>query len=76
MLEVERRVGQSAIGFTEFAAYVQTSNPTVRPEDVVSEILSVRARRGGASSKKKFDKALFEELGRDYAKKSADSHIH
>ncbi len=70
MLEVERRTGQSAIGFTEFAAYVQTSNPMVRPEDVASEILSVRARRGGASSKKKFDKALFEKLGRDYAKKA------
>ena len=70
MLEIERRTGRSAIGFTEFAAYVQTSNPTTSPENVASEILAVRARRESASSKKKFDKALFERLGRDYAKKA------
>lgn len=70
MLEMERRTGRSAIGFTEFSAYVQTSKPTIRPEDAVSEILSVRARREMASSKKKFDRALFERLGRDYAKKA------
>ncbi len=70
MLEIERRTGSSGIGFTEFAAYVQTSNPTTCPEDVASELLSMRTRRARASSKRKFDKALFEQLGRDYTKKA------
>ena len=70
MLEIERRTGSSGIGFAEFAAYVQTSNPTTCPEDVASEILSMRTRRARASSKRKFDKALFGQMGRDYAKKA------
>ena len=70
MLEIERKTGSSSIGFTEFAAYIQTSNPTTSPEDVASEILSMRARRAHVSSKRKFDKALFGQMGRDYVKKT------
>lgn len=72
MLEIERRTGSSAVGFTEFSAYIQTSNPMTTAESVASKILAMRAGRSAATSKKKFDKELFGRLGRNYAKKVAN----
>ena len=69
MLELERKAGSSAVGFTEFAAYIQTTNPTEAPCLVAEEILSMRADRAKATSKRKFDKELFGRLGADYPKK-------
>ena len=69
MLEIERQTGSSAVGFTEFSACIQTSNPMTPVESVASEILAMRAGRAVAASKKKFDKELFKRLGRDYPKK-------
>lgn len=69
MLEIERKTGSSAVGFTEFAAYIQTTNPTEATCQVVEKILSIRAKRDKATSKRKFDKELFAQLSVDYPKK-------
>ncbi len=70
MLEVERLVGDSAISFTEFSAYVQTSTPMLNVGDVAAKIIAIREARRVAKSKKQFDKGLFTKLGNDYAHSS------
>lgn len=69
MLALERGTGSSAVGFSEFAAYIQTSSPVRTPEEVARDILAMRQKRTIAPSKKRFDKALYDKLGHDYPKK-------
>jgi len=69
MLEVERKAGSSAVGFSEFAAFIQTTNPTESTLQVAEEILAMREKRTNAASKRKFDKELFTLLGENYPKK-------
>lgn len=59
MFALEVRCGRSALGFSEFAAVVQTSNPEKNLNDIVDEILSMRTEREKAPSKKKFDASLY-----------------
>ncbi len=66
LLELERVSGTGAVGFSEFAAFIQTSTPQYPIEDVVDKILNVREERRSAPSKKKYDKELFHLLGKDY----------
>ena len=70
MLEVERLTGDSSLGFAEFSAFVQTSTPEAEARSIAEKIVSMREARRIAPSKKRFDKALFEKLGRDYPRSS------
>lgn len=70
MLEVESLVGDSSLGFSEFAAFVQTSTPESEAGSIAEKIVSMRNSRQAASSKKRFDRDLFETLGKDYPRSS------
>ena len=61
MLELERRTGSSEITRIEFALWGHTTNPSYSVEEVVNNILDLRARRKQAPSKRKFDKKEIEE---------------
>ena len=70
MLELERRTGSSEITRIEFALWGHTTNPSYSVEEVVNNILDLRARRKQAPSKRKFDKKEIEERGKHYNKKA------
>ena len=70
MLELEKRTGSSEITRIEFALWGHTTNPSYSVEEVVNNILDLRARRKQAPSKRKFDKKEIEERGKHYNKKT------
>lgn len=72
MLELERRTGSSEMTRIEFALWGQTTNPSYDLEDVVDNILDLRARRLAAASKQKFDKNEITKHGEYYNKKKSN----
>ena len=66
MLEIEKKTGDTKINFIEFATCVQTTNPLVKIEDVVNEILSIREERAKAENKKKYDKEIIHKKWEKY----------
>lgn len=63
MLELERRTGSSEITRIEFALWGHTTNPSYSVEEVVNNILDLRARRKQAPSKRKFDEEEIDVEG-------------
>ena len=72
MLELEKRTGSSEIARIEFALWGHTTNPSYSVEEVVNNILDLRARRKQAPSKRKFDKKEIEIRGKFYKGKSGN----
>lgn len=70
MLELEKRTGSSEITRIEFALWGHTTNPSYSIEEVVDNILDLRARRKQAPSKRNFDKEEIAERGKHYDKKA------
>lgn len=70
MLELERRTGSSEFTRIEFALWGHTTNPSYSLEEVVNNILDLRARRKQAPSKRVFDKKEVAARGKYYDKKS------
>ena len=68
MLELERRTGSSEITRIELH-YGTYNKSSYSVEEVVNNILDLRARRKQAPSKRKFDKKEIEERGKHYIKK-------
>lgn len=68
MLEIERRTGSSEITRTEFALWVQASDPTDDLNSIVDNILDLRRRRKAASYKKAFDRKELEKRAELYPK--------
>lgn len=66
MLEIEKKTGDTKINFIEFATCVQTTNPLVKIEEVVDEILSIREERAKAENKKKYDKEIIHKKWERY----------
>ena len=66
LLELERRRYEPAISFLEMATCVQTSKPSDGVENVVDNILGQRSRREVAKSTRKFDKEVYDELGKEF----------
>lgn len=60
MKELEKRTGKSIISFQEMGAVIQLTFGYSEIEKAVDEILSIRDARKKASSKKRFDKELYE----------------
>lgn len=69
MLELERRTGSSEITRIEFALWGHTTNPSYSVEEVVNNILDLRARRKQAPSKRKFDKKKLKNVESTIIKK-------
>ena len=70
MLELEKRTGSSEITRIKFALWGHTTNPSYSIEEVVDNILDLRARRKQAPSKRNFDKEEIAERGKHYDKKA------
>ena len=70
MLELEKRTGSSEITRIEFALWGHTTNPSYSIEEVVNNILDLRARRKQAPSKRNFDRKEIAERGKHYDKKA------
>ena len=70
MLELEKRTGSSEIPRIEFALWGHTTDPSYSVEEVVNNILDLRARRKKASSKRKFDRKEIAERGKYYDRKA------
>lgn len=72
LLKLEERTGSSAINFVEFAVCVQTTNPSFEIDKVVDWILDIRERKSKSTAKKKFDRTIYEEIGKHYPKKNSN----
>ena len=70
MLELEKRTGSSELSRIEFALWGHTTNPSYNLEEVVSNILDLRARRASAPAKRPFDKQEIARRGENYDKKA------
>lgn len=70
LLELKKSTGSSAVSFVEFAVCIQTSNPSFDINEVVAKIIDIRNRKAKSTAKKKFDRMIYEEAGKDYPKKS------
>ena len=70
MLELEKRTGSSELSRIEFALWGHTTNPCYSLEEVVSNILDLRARRASAPAKRVFDKKEIAKRGENYDKKA------
>lgn len=60
MKRLEERTGNSKISFQEMAAVIQLTFSYSDIDQSVDEIISIRASRQSATSKKKFDRELYE----------------
>ena len=70
LLEIEKRTGSASVSFLEFAVCIQTTAPDWEMDRVAERILDIRRRRADSSAKKKFDRQIYEEAGKDYPKKN------
>lgn len=76
LLALEDQTGSAFVNFNEFAIYVQTSDPSMPVEQVVSKILALRKKKEQSTAKKIFDGKAYtnakNEQGYPY---QADNYI-
>lgn len=70
LLKVEERTGSPDVSFVEFAAMIQTSDPSHNIDEVVDDILKIREAREKSTAKKLFNKKVYAEIGKNYNKKN------
>ena len=61
LLEVEKQTGSASVNFNEFAIYIQTSDPSMQVDRLVSYILALRQRKEQSTAKKVFDRKAYAE---------------
>ena len=66
LLTLEKRTGSCILNYIEFAACVQTTNPSYDIDQVIDLILTIRELRKNATNKKAFDKIVKETAGKYY----------
>lgn len=64
MLELEKRTGDSRLGFIEMAVIVELSSGDDAVADVCDRVLALRAARDAATNKRRFDNEQCEAAGR------------
>ncbi|WP_196595787.1 AlwI family type II restriction endonuclease [Pectinatus frisingensis] len=70
LLELEKKTGNTAVSFVEFATCIQTSDPSNNIMVVVDDILKIRKQKQKSTAKKVFDRKLYEKLGERYPKRA------
>lgn len=68
MLRLEERTGSSELTRIEFIMWGQTTDPSYNVDEVVDNILDLRARRLKSSAKRKFDRLEIEKRAEHYPK--------
>lgn len=66
MLELEKQTGSSGVDQLCFDTCIQTSDPTITPEEVVNNIIQLKADRDKAASRRVFKRDYI--AGLDYSK--------
>ena len=61
LLEVEKQTGSASVNFNEFAIYIQTSDPSMQVDRLVSYTLALRQRKEQSTAKKVFDRKAYAE---------------
>ena len=61
LLELERQTGEAYINFIEMALFVQTTSSADNITVIAQQIIALRNERNAAESKRRFDKAKYEE---------------
>lgn len=61
LLALEKETGTAFVNFNEFAIYIQTSDPSMRVEQIVSNILALRKRKEQSTAKKVFDRKAYSD---------------
>lgn len=61
LLAIEKETGSASVNFNEFAIYIQTSDPSMQVEQIVSNILALRKRKEQSTAKKRFDSRAYAD---------------
>ncbi len=61
LLAIEKETGSASVNFNEFAIYIQTSDPSMQVEQIVSNILALRKRKEQSTAKKRFDSKAYAD---------------
>ena len=62
MMELRNRTGEASLTFSDFAAYVQMSDPGAEVGTIVDSILAHRAERDASAAKKRYDTNFYRVL--------------
>ena len=64
LLHLEKLTGSPSINFSEFAVYVQTTDPSYDIDKIVNDILYLRKKKSESTAKKQFDATFYNEAKR------------